>query len=108
VKIKPRICVQVVKYSNDEVTTQEDAFQMDDLIDLDKIAPSTELEKDLIFHVVENTYVHIDTNELNELLSTSGHTKVDEDEANNFSSTKNMMMMDVKMTQIRMMRIQIK
>lgn len=107
-KTKPRICVQVVKYSNDEVTTQEDAFQMDDLIDLDKIAPSTELEKDLIFHVVENTYVHIDTNELNELLSTSGHTKVDEDEANNFSSTKNMMMMDVKMMQIRMMRIQIK
>lgn len=81
---------------------------MDELIDLDKATPSIELEKDSIFHVVKNTYVHIDTNELNELLSTNGHTKVDEDEANNFNSTKKMMMMDVKMMQMRMMRIQIK
>jgi hypothetical protein len=81
---------------------------MDELIDLDKAAPSIELEKDSIFHVVKNTYVYIDTNELNELLSTNGHTKVDEDEANNFNSTKKMMMMDVKMMQMRMMRIQIK
>ena len=80
VKTKPRSCVQVVKYGNDEVTTREYAFQMDELNDLYTVALFIELEENLFFHVVENTYVHINADELNELLSIIGHTKVDENE----------------------------
>ena len=32
------------------------------------------------FYVAENTYVHVDIDELNDILSTTGDTKVDEAE----------------------------
>jgi hypothetical protein len=42
------------------------------------VALSIELEENLNFHVTKNIYVHVDDDELNDILSTSRHTKVDE------------------------------
>jgi hypothetical protein len=80
-KIKSRSHVQVVHDGNDEVTGGgEDAFQLDELVYSYQVAPSIELEEDSIFHVTKNTYVHVDLEELNDILSTSKITEVDEDE----------------------------
>jgi hypothetical protein len=38
------------------------------------------MEENSSFYVAENIYVHVDINELNDILSTTGHTKVDETE----------------------------
>jgi hypothetical protein len=54
----------------------ENVFQMDELIDSYRVASSTELNNPN-FHVTENIYV--DVNELNIMLSTSGHRKEGED-----------------------------
>jgi hypothetical protein len=79
-KIKSRSHVQVVHDGNDEVTGGEDAFQLDELVYSYQVAPSIEFEEDSIFHVTKNTYVHVDLEELNDILSTSKITEVDEDE----------------------------
>jgi hypothetical protein len=41
---------------------------------------SIDLEENLNFHVTNNTFVDIDANELNDILITNRHTKVDEDD----------------------------
>jgi hypothetical protein len=58
-----------VNDGKDEVSKGEDVFQIFELVDPYWVAISTKLE--------ENTYVHVNTDELNEVLSTSGHTNVD-------------------------------
>lgn len=56
----------------DEVSKGEDVFQIYELVDPYWVATFTKLE--------ENTYVHVNIDELNEVLSTSAHTNVDKDE----------------------------
>ena len=38
------------------------------------------MEENLNFHVADNTLVDIDIDQLNDVLRTSGHTKVDKDD----------------------------
>jgi hypothetical protein len=38
------------------------------------------LEENSNFHITNNTFVNVDAKELNDILITSGHTKVDEDD----------------------------
>ena len=80
VKIKPRSRFHVVHNSNDEVTRAEDVFQLDEWVDLYWVPASTELEEDLIFHVIEKSNIHVDINELKDILNTSKNTRDDEDE----------------------------
>ena len=54
----------------------DNVLQMDELIDSDRVASSTELNN-LNFHVIESIYFDVD--ELNMILSTSGHIKKGED-----------------------------
>jgi len=61
-----------VNDDKDEVSEGEDVFQIDELVDPYWVALSTKLE--------ENTYVHVNIDELNEILSIGGHTNVDKDE----------------------------
>ena len=61
-KTKPRSRFHVVHDSNDEVTRGEDVFQLDEWVDPYWVAASTELEEDLIFHVVDKSNVHVDIN----------------------------------------------
>ena len=53
---------------------------MDELVDPYQVASSIELEKKSNFFIAKNTYVYIDIDELNDILSISEHTKFDEAE----------------------------
>ena len=79
-KTKLRGRVQVVQDGNDEVTVEDDVFQLDELVDLYRVAPSTNLEENLNFHVAESIFVDVDVEKLNDILKTSGYTKVDKDD----------------------------
>ena len=79
-KIKPWSHVQVVNDGNDEATEGEYVFQLDELVDLYGVASSTEFKENSNFYIIKNTYVYVDFDKLNDLLSISGHTKIDEDE----------------------------
>jgi hypothetical protein len=82
VKTKLRGRVQVVQDVNDEVTIEDDVFQLDELVDLYRVAPSTDLEENLNFHVAESIFVEVDADveKLNDILKTNGYTKVDKDD----------------------------
>jgi len=58
----------------------DDVFQLDELVDPYQVVPSNDLEENLNFHVTESTFVDIDIKELNDVLRTSRHTQVDEDD----------------------------
>ena len=79
-KTKPRSHVEVVQDVNNEVITGDDVFQIDELVDVYRVAPSTNLEENLNFHVAENIFIDVDFEELNDVLKASRHTEVDEDD----------------------------
>jgi hypothetical protein len=58
-------------------------FQLDELVDPYRVTSSNDLEENLNFYVTKNTLVDIDVEELNDVLRTSRHTEVDEDNDNN-------------------------
>jgi hypothetical protein len=80
VKTKLKGHVQVVWDGKDKITAKDDIFQLDELVDPCRVAPSTNLEENLIFHVAKNIFVVDVTNELNDILRTNGYTEVDEDD----------------------------
>jgi hypothetical protein len=80
VKTKPKGHFQVVKDDNDEVTARDDVFQINKLVDTYRVALSTNLQENSNFHVVENSFVHVDIEELNDVLRTNRHTQGDEDD----------------------------
>jgi hypothetical protein len=72
--------VQVVQDGNDDVIVRDDIFQLNELIDPYWVAPSTELEKNSNFRVTKNIFLDVDTEEFNDILRMSGHTKVNKDD----------------------------
>jgi hypothetical protein len=60
----------------------DDVFQVGELVDPDRVAPSINLEENANFHVANNILVDVDVGELNVVFSFSGHTQVDEDDDN--------------------------
>jgi len=78
----------LVQDGNDELTVGDDVFQLDELVDLYRISSFNDLEETSNFHVVENTFVDIDVDvdvdveELYNILKTSRHTQVNEDDDN--------------------------
>ena len=54
----------------DKVSREKDVFQIDELVYAYRVAPFTKLEQNSHFHVTKNTYVHVDINELNDILNT--------------------------------------
>ena len=79
-KTKPRSYVQVVKDDNNKVIGGECAFQLDELVDPYRVFLFTELGNNLNFHVNKNIYIYVDVDKLNDILSTSEHIKINEDE----------------------------
>jgi hypothetical protein len=81
VKTKLRGIVEVVPDDNNELTVGDDIFQLGELVDPYRVAPSNDLEKNSKFCIAENIFVDIDVDadELNVVLSSNAHTKVDED-----------------------------
>jgi hypothetical protein len=69
VKTKPRDRVQVVQEDNDELNMVDDVFQIDELVDAYRVAPSTNLEENLDFCLTENIFIDVDDQELNDILN---------------------------------------
>jgi hypothetical protein len=82
VKTKPRGRVQVVQDGNDELIIGDIVFQLDELVDPYRVAPYNDLEENSIFRIIENTFVDVEVEELNNILRTNGHTQVDEGDDN--------------------------
>ena len=68
-KTKPRDRVQVVQEDNNELNVVDDVFQIDELVDTYRVAPSTNLEENLDFRLTENIFIDVDDQELNDILN---------------------------------------
>jgi hypothetical protein len=55
-------------------------FQVSDLVESHRIAPSIDLEENSVFCIFEDSLVDVDAEELNVFLSSSGQANVDEDD----------------------------
>ena len=61
----------------------DEVFQASELVELYRVAPSIDLEEILNFRVFNDSFVHVDTEELNVVLSsTSGKENVVEEDDN--------------------------
>jgi len=81
VKTRLKGRVEVVQDGNDELTVGDDVFQLCELVDPYWVAWSNNLEEDSKFCIVNNIFVDVDADELNDVLSSSGHTQIDEDDS---------------------------
>jgi len=82
-KNKPRGRVEVVQDENDDSTMRDDVFQVSELVEPYRVAPSIDLEENSNFHIFDNIFVNVDAEELNVVLSSSGQAQVDEDDDSN-------------------------
>ena len=78
-KTKHRGCVEVFQDDNDKLTMRDDVFELGELVGPYQIAPINNLEENLNFRITENIFIYVDAEELNDVLSSSWHTQVDED-----------------------------
>ena len=79
-KMKPRGRVKVVQDENEETSVRDEVFQVSELVEPYRVAPSIELEENSNFRVLDDSLVEIDEDELNVVLSSSGQANVDEED----------------------------
>jgi len=60
----------------------DEVFQASELVEPYRVAPSIDLEKNSNFCVFDDSFVDVDTKELNVVLSSSGLENVDEEDDN--------------------------
>jgi hypothetical protein len=65
-----------------------DVFQLGELVDPYRVAPSNDLEEISNFCFVKNIFVDVAAKELNDVLSSNEHTQVDKDDDNNEINVK--------------------
>jgi hypothetical protein len=53
---------------------EDDVFQLSQLVDLYRVALSNDLEENSNSCIAENIFIDVDAEELNDVLSSSGHT----------------------------------
>jgi len=58
----------------------DEVFQVTELVEPYRVAPSINLEENLNFRVFDDSLVDVDTEELNVVLSSSGQANVNEDD----------------------------
>jgi hypothetical protein len=80
-KLKGR--VEVVQDENDDSNVRDDIFQVSELVEPYRVAPSIDFEENSNFRVFDNIFVNGDVEELNVVLSSSGQAQVNEDDDNN-------------------------
>jgi hypothetical protein len=59
---------------------RDEVFQVSELVELYRVAPSIDLEENSNFHVFDDSLVDVDAEELNVVLSSSGQANVDKDD----------------------------
>ena len=79
-KTKLRGRVEVIHNGTDELTMRDEIFQLGELVNPYRVASSNELEENFNFSISENIFVDVDTKKLNNVLSSSRHTQVDEND----------------------------
>ena len=79
-KTKPRGRVEIVQDENEDTSVWDEVFQVSELVESYRVAPSIDLEENSIFHVFYNSLVDVDAEELNVILSSSWQANVDEDD----------------------------
>jgi hypothetical protein len=79
-KTKPRGRVEVVQDENEDTNVRDEVFQVSELVEPYRVAPSIELEENLNFRVFDDNLVNVDAEKLNVVLSSSGQANVDEDD----------------------------
>jgi hypothetical protein len=79
-KTKLRGRVEDVQDENEDTSVRDEVFQVSELVEPYRVAPSIDLEENSNFHVFDDSLVDIDTEELNVVLSSSGQANVDEDD----------------------------
>jgi len=83
VKTKPKGRVEVGQEGNNELIIGYDVFQLGELVNPYRVAPSNNFKKkNSNFHINKNIFVDVDVDELNDVLNSSKHTQVDEDDSN--------------------------
>ena len=80
-KTKHRGHVEVIQDGNDELIMRDDVFQLGELVDPYRVTSSNDLEENSNFCIAENIFIDVDIKELNDILNSSWHTKVDEDDS---------------------------
>jgi hypothetical protein len=61
-------------------SVRDEVFQVSELIESYRVAPSIDLEEKSIFRVFDDSLVDVDAEKLNVVLSSSGQANVDEDD----------------------------
>ena len=79
-KTKPRGLVELVQDENEDTSVRDEVFQVSELVEPYRVAPSIELEENSIFCVFDDNLVDIDAEELNVILSSSGQANIDEED----------------------------
>jgi len=77
-KTKPRGRVEVVQDENEDTSVRDEVFQVSELVEPYRVAPSIELEENSNFRVFDDSFVDVDAKELNFVLSSSGQPNVNE------------------------------
>jgi hypothetical protein len=77
-KTKPKGRVEDVQDENEDSSVIDEVFQVIELVEPYRVAPSIDLEENLNFHVFDDSLVDVDAEELNVVLSSSGLENVDE------------------------------
>jgi hypothetical protein len=82
-KTKRRGRVEVVQDENEDTSVIDEVFQTSELVKPYRVAPSIDLEENLIFCIFDDSLVDVDAKELNAVLSsTSGKENVVEQDDN--------------------------
>jgi hypothetical protein len=79
-KRNPRGHVEVVQDENEDTNVRDEIFQVNELVEPYRVAPSIELEENSNFRVFKDSLVDVDAEELNVFLSSSGQANVDEED----------------------------
>ncbi|XP_052305336.1 uncharacterized protein LOC127904747 [Populus trichocarpa] len=79
-KTKPRGRVEVVQDENEDTSVRDEVFQVSEVVEPYRVAPSIELEENSNFRVFDDSLVDVDADELNFVLSSSGQPNIDEED----------------------------
>jgi len=80
IKMKLRGRVNVVQDENEDTSVRDEVFQVSELVETYRVAPSIDFEENSNFSVFDDSLVDIDAEELNVVLNSSGQANVDEDD----------------------------
>jgi hypothetical protein len=69
--MKPRGRVEVVQDENEDTSVRDEVFQVSELVEPYRVAPSIDLEENSNFCVFNDSLVDVDAEELNVVLSSS-------------------------------------